>query len=45
VIYDYKYRYDIIGVVTSATCGSVAGAVVLYGIGRMINVNKLEKNN
>ncbi len=33
----------IIGVVTSATFGSVAGAVVLYGIGRMINVNKLEK--
>lgn len=33
----------IIGVVTSATFGSVAGAVILYGIGRMLNVNKLEK--
>jgi membrane protein DedA with SNARE-associated domain len=33
----------VIGVVTSATAGSVAGAVVLYGIGRLFNVNKLEK--
>ncbi|KZL89284.1 DedA family protein [Clostridium magnum] len=33
----------VIGVVTSATAGSVAGAAILYGIGRLLNVNKLEK--
>lgn len=33
----------VIGVVTSATAGSVAGAVILYGIGRLFNVNKIEK--
>lgn len=33
----------VIGVITSATAGSIAGAVVLYGIGRLFNVNKLEK--
>ncbi|WP_017416560.1 DedA family protein [Clostridium tunisiense] len=33
----------IMGVVTSATAGSVAGAIVLYGIGRVFNVKKLEK--
>jgi membrane protein DedA with SNARE-associated domain len=30
-------------VITSATSGSVVGAVVLYGVGRLFNVNKLEK--
>lgn len=33
----------VIGVVTSATAGSVTGAAILYGIGRLLNVNKLEK--
>ena len=33
----------VIGVVISATVGSVAGAVILYGIGRLLNVNRLEK--
>lgn len=33
----------VIGVVTSATAGSVAGAIVLYGIGRIFNIKKLEK--
>jgi membrane protein DedA with SNARE-associated domain len=33
----------VLGVVTSATAGSAAGAVVLYGIGRLLNVQKLEK--
>jgi membrane protein DedA with SNARE-associated domain len=33
----------VMGVVTSATAGSLAGAVILYGIGRLLNVNKLEK--
>lgn len=33
----------VVGVVTSATAGSVAGAIILYGIGRLLNVNKLEK--
>lgn len=33
----------VMGVVASATTGSVAGAVILYGIGQLLNVNKLEK--
>ncbi|WP_242833421.1 DedA family protein [Clostridium sp. BL8] len=33
----------VIGVVTSATAGSVSGAILLYGIGRVFNVKKLEK--
>lgn len=33
----------IIGVVASATAGSVLGAIILYGIGRLLNVNTLEK--
>ncbi|KAB8125651.1 DedA family protein [Gracilibacillus oryzae] len=33
----------IIGVIIAATIGSVVGAVVLYGIGLMLNVDRLEK--
>lgn len=36
-------KITVTGVVLSATAGSVAGAIVLYGIGRLLNVNKLEK--
>lgn len=32
----------VFGVVVSATAGSVVGAVILYGIGKLFNVNKLE---
>lgn len=31
------------GVITVATIGSVAGAVILYGIGRLLDVERLEK--
>lgn len=34
---------SIIGVIIVSTVGSVAGAVILYGIGLLINVNRLEK--
>jgi membrane protein DedA with SNARE-associated domain len=33
----------VIGVIITATCGSVFGAIVLYGIGRLIDVERLEK--
>jgi membrane protein DedA with SNARE-associated domain len=33
----------IIGVIIAATVGSVVGAVILYGIGYLLNVDKLEK--
>lgn len=36
-------RMTVIGVITSATAGSVLGALILYGIGRLLNVNRLEK--
>lgn len=31
------------GVVAAATLGSVVGAVILYGIGRLLDVERLEK--
>ena len=34
---------SIIGVVIASTLGSVAGAVILYGIGLLIDVERLEK--
>ncbi|WP_141433965.1 DedA family protein [Bacillus sp. 03113] len=34
---------SVIGVVTAATLGSVGGAVVLYGIGLLLDVERLEK--
>ncbi|MEK4080538.1 DedA family protein [Solibacillus sp. FSL K6-1126] len=34
---------SVLGVVVASTAGSVAGAVVLYAIGMLINVNRLEK--
>ncbi|EBK2059954.1 DedA family protein [Paenibacillus timonensis] len=33
----------VLGVVVASTAGSVAGAVILYAIGMLINVNRLEK--
>ncbi|GAA3326206.1 hypothetical protein GCM10020331_061160 [Ectobacillus funiculus] len=36
---------SVIGVVLFATIGSVGGAVMLYGIGLLMDVNKLEKNS
>ena len=34
---------SIIGVIVVSTIGSVVGAIVLYGIGILIDVNRLEK--
>ncbi|OMP68337.1 DedA family protein [Domibacillus epiphyticus] len=34
---------SVIGVIAVSTIGSVAGAVILYGIGLLVNVNRLEK--
>ncbi|WP_449623012.1 DedA family protein [Robertmurraya sp. Marseille-Q9965] len=34
---------SVLGVVVASTAGSVAGAVVLYVVGMLINVNRLEK--
>ena len=34
---------SVLGVVVASTLGSVAGAVVLYGIGLLIDVERLEK--
>ncbi|WP_046213860.1 DedA family protein [Paenibacillus wulumuqiensis] len=33
----------VIGVIIAATIGSVAGAVILYGVGRALDVSRLEK--
>lgn len=33
----------VIGVIIAATIGSVAGAVILYGVGRALDVERLEK--
>lgn len=34
---------NIFGVVTSATFGSVMGAVILYELGRVLNVDRIKK--
>lgn len=34
---------SILGVVTFSTIGSVIGAIILYGIGRLIDVDRMEK--
>lgn len=34
---------SVLGVVIASTIGSVAGAIVLYGIGRIIDINRIEK--
>lgn len=34
---------SIIGVITSATLGSVAGAIILYMVGRIFNADRIEK--
>lgn len=36
-------KLSIAGVIAAATAGSVAGAVILYGIGYLLNVDRLEK--
>jgi membrane protein DedA with SNARE-associated domain len=36
-------KLTVVGVIIAATLGSVVGAVILYGIGYLINVEKLEK--
>lgn len=36
-------RLTVIGVVFSATAGSIVGAIILYGIGRLIDVERMEK--
>lgn len=33
----------VVGVILSATAGSIVGAIVLYGIGRLLDVERLEK--
>jgi membrane protein DedA with SNARE-associated domain len=33
---------SVIGVIAAATAGSVAGAICLYGVGKMLSVNRLE---
>ncbi|MFZ3576691.1 DedA family protein [Virgibacillus sp. DJP39] len=33
----------IVGVIISATAGSVIGAIILYGIGRLVDVERLER--
>ncbi|WP_018662629.1 DedA family protein [Heyndrickxia acidiproducens] len=34
---------SVIGVVTVSTIGSVLGAIILYGVGAMIDINRMEK--
>lgn len=34
---------NVLGVVIASTIGSVAGAIVLYGIGLLVDVNRIEK--
>ena len=36
-------KMNIVGVIIAATIGSVLGAIVLYGIGRLLNKERLEK--
>ena len=38
-----KTNLTVIGVIIAATIGSVAGAFILYGIGRILDVERLEK--
>ena len=38
-----KTDMTVMGVILISTAGSVAGAVILYGIGRMLDVKRLEK--
>ncbi|PUB16801.1 DedA family protein [Paenisporosarcina sp. OV554] len=38
-----KTDMTVMGVILISTAGSVAGAVILYGIGRMVDVKRLEK--
>lgn len=33
----------VVGVILSATAGSIVGAIILYGIGRLIDVERMEK--
>lgn len=38
-----RTEMTILGVVAYATAGSTAGAIILYGIGRLLNIDRLEK--
>jgi membrane protein DedA with SNARE-associated domain len=38
-----RTNLTIIGVIVAATIGSVVGAIILYGIGRLLDVKRLEK--
>jgi membrane protein DedA with SNARE-associated domain len=38
-----KTDMTVMGVILISTAGSVAGAVILYGVGRMLDVKRLEK--
>ena len=38
-----KTNMTVMGVILISTAGSVAGAVILYGVGRMLDVKRLEK--
>lgn len=37
-----KSGLSVFGVIAAATAGSVAGAICLYGVGKMLSVNRLE---
>ena len=39
-----KSDLTVLGVVVASTIGSVGGAVILYWIGRILNVERIEKN-
>jgi len=39
----HSTELTVLGVTVAATIGSVAGAIILYGIGRILDVNRLEK--
>lgn len=38
-----KSELTIVGVIIAATIGSLLGAVILYGVGRLLDVHRLEK--
>lgn len=38
-----KTNMTVVGVVISSTLGSIAGSIILYGAGHLMNVSKLEK--
>ena len=42
-IYDYDNKFKSFRVIIISTIGSVAGAIILYGIGVLLNVDRLER--